>query len=100
MTHAQHLEDMLAATVEHVKALHATLSAVMVEVAALRQTVVNEPNELARFDDNMKRATGAARPLVQSAMRSYDELVKQIADAPEGDGEASHTAAILKNLIQ
>jgi hypothetical protein len=79
------LEDFLATLVGQLKALHATLSAVMVDVAALRQCVLIEPENLNRYKEKIQKGTEIAKPLVNSAMRSYDELIARIADSGDSD---------------
>lgn len=73
------VEDLLVGTVRHLKALHATLSAVMVDVAALRQTVLIEPEDVSRYKEKIQKGTEIAKPLVNAAMRSYDEMIRRIA---------------------
>jgi hypothetical protein len=79
MSDNQHLEDLLVATVRHLKALHATLSAVMVDVAALRQSVLIEPEDVSCYKGKIQKGTEIAKPLVNAAMRSYDEMIQRIA---------------------
>jgi hypothetical protein len=100
MSQSQHLEDMLAATVQHVRALHATLSAVMVDVAALRQSVLNGAEDVNRYKERVKTGSDIAKPLVQAAMRSYDDMIRQITDCEEKANEECFPAPALKNVIQ
>ncbi len=83
MSDNQHLEDLLVATVKHLKALHATLSAVMVDVSALRQTTLVEPEDVSRYKEKIQKGTEIAKPLVNAAMRSYDDMIQRIAGSED-----------------
>ncbi len=70
-----HLEAILGS----VKALHATLGAVMADVAAIRSTVFDDDEELALYKANLRTAVATAKPIVDDALRSYDDLMEEIA---------------------
>ena len=72
------LQDFLASTVRHVKTLHATLSAVMTDVAAIRRTLLEEPEDVSQYRSNLLEAIKTAKPLVDEALQSYDEMIRQI----------------------
>jgi hypothetical protein len=74
----QSLQNFLLSTVRHVKSLHATLTAVMTDVAALRRTLLEEPGNVVDYKDNLRAAIETAKPLVDEAMQSYDEMIRQI----------------------
>lgn len=99
MTPSQQLEESLALTVQHVKALHAALSAVMVEVTALRQTVLKS-RDVNRFRSRIQTGTEQAKPLVQTAMRSYDDLIRQIDDSGETGNDARDAVPVSKSTVQ
>jgi hypothetical protein len=84
MSDNQHLVDLLVATVKHLKALHATLSAVMVDESALRQSVLVEPEDVSRYKEKIQKGTEITKPLVNAAMRSYDEMIRRIAGSEAG----------------
>jgi len=85
---AKHLEmstqekmDMLAyleAILGCVKSLHMGLGAVMADVAAIRATVFENPEELASYRANLKLTVTKAKPMVDEALRSYDDLLEEI----------------------
>lgn len=79
----QTLHQLLVTTVQQVKTLHATVGAVMADVAALRRTVLQDPKEMLEYRNNLLSAIETARPLVDEAMQSYDEMIRQI-DECEG----------------
>jgi len=64
-----------------VKSLHAGLGAVMADVAAIRNTVFDEPGELETYRSNLKLAVTTAKPMVEQALRSYDDLLDEIVDS-------------------
>ena len=78
---AQEKMDLLAyleAILGCVKSLHAGLGAVMADVAAIRATVFDDPDELATYRTNLKLAVSTARPTVDEVLRSYDDLLDEI----------------------
>jgi len=77
----QNVNELLLSTVKQVRALHAALSALMTDVAAIRRTLLHGPRELAHYRDNLRSAIETAKPLVDEAMQSYDEMIRQIEDS-------------------
>jgi hypothetical protein len=66
-----------------VKSLHASVGAVMADVAAMRSTLFEDPDEIAAYRTNLKLAVATARPMVEEAMRSYDDLMEEIANSQQ-----------------
>ncbi|MGB7731743.1 MAG: hypothetical protein WBL50_27240 [Candidatus Acidiferrum sp.] len=62
-----------------VKSLHASVGDVLAEVAAMRATVLENPGDIASYQTNLKREAASARPMVQDALRSYDDLLAEFA---------------------
>ena len=80
----QEKTDLLAyleAILGCVKSLHAGLGAVMADVAAIRATVFDDPGELEAYRTNLKMAVLTARPAVDEALRSYDDLVEEVTNS-------------------
>lgn len=75
---AVELEETLAMTIGHLKCLHSTLSILMMEVAAIRRTVLGGPEEIALYRDNLKAAQEIAKPIVDEAMESFDEMIRKM----------------------
>jgi len=75
---AVELEETLAMTIGHLKCLHSTLSLLMIEVAAIRRTVLEAPEEIALYRDHLKAAQEIAMPIVDEAMESFDEMMRKI----------------------
>jgi hypothetical protein len=71
----------LAAIVSCVKSLHATMSAVMADVAAIRNTIFDDQQNIRLYRSHLKLALGTAKPMVDDAMRSYDALLQEIVDS-------------------
>ena len=69
-----YLEAMLGC----VKSLHAGLGAVMADVAAIRDTVFESRDEMAMCRANLRQAVTTAKPMVDEALRSYDDLMEEI----------------------
>ena len=75
---SQNLRDFLVLTVKQVKALHATLTALMTDVAAIRRTLLDAPDDMVEYNSNLLSAIQAAKPLVDTAMQSYNDLIAQL----------------------
>ena len=75
------LQEFLAMTLGHVKSLHAALTGLMTDMAALRKTVLEEPEDLAQYQANLQVAVETAKPLVDEAMRSYDEMIQVLSSS-------------------
>jgi hypothetical protein len=80
--HTEELEETLATTIGHIKSLHATLSVLMTEVAAIRRTVLGGAEEVALYRDHLRAAQEIAKPIVEEAMESFDEMIRKMG----GDG--------------
>jgi hypothetical protein len=73
-----HLLASLEALLGCMKSLHATVGAVMADLAALRNTVLEDPGDLTGCRANLQLAVSAAKPLVNEASNSYDELLQEL----------------------
>ncbi len=80
---SQNVHELLLSTVKQVRALYATLSALMTDVAAIRRTLLHGPGDLVHYQENLRSAIETAKPIVDEAMQSYDEMIRQIQE-PEG----------------
>lgn len=72
------LQEFLITTIKHVRTLHATLSALMTDVAAIRRTLLEQPANVAQYKSNLLEAIETAKPLVDEALESYDDMIRQI----------------------
>jgi broad specificity phosphatase PhoE len=79
----QNLQNFLLRTVRYVKSVHAALTAVMTDVAAIRRTLLDEPGSVVDYRSNLRAAIETAKPLVDEAMQSYDEMIRQIQSLEE-----------------
>ena len=77
----QNIHELLLSTVKQVRALHAALSALMTDVAAIRRTLLHGSGDLVQYKNNLRSAIETARPIVDEAMQSYDEMIRQIEDS-------------------
>lgn len=77
----QNVHELLLSTVKQVRALHATLTALMTDVAAIRRTLLHGPRDLVQYRSNLQSAIETAKPLVEEAMQSYDEMIRQIEES-------------------
>jgi restriction endonuclease Mrr len=76
---------VLVEIVNHLKGLHTILSSVMLDTAALRQTVLAGKSERAKYSDRVKAGAEIGRPLLEEALRSYDQMIERIRDAQEAE---------------
>jgi hypothetical protein len=72
------LTESLGLAFEHIRALHATIAAVMTDVAALRRVVTKGSKASRGSRRELKIAMAAAKPLVATALRAYDEEIVRI----------------------
>ena len=79
----ENVHELLLSTVKQVRALHAAVSALMTDVAAIRRTLLHDPGDLVHYRDNLRSAIETAKPLVDEAMQSYDEMIRQMEDSEE-----------------
>lgn len=77
----QNVHELLLSTVKQVRALHATLSALMTDVAAIRRTFLHGRGEMVQYKENLRLAIETAKPLVDEAMQSYDDMIRQIQES-------------------
>lgn len=66
-----------------VKSLHASIDAVMADVAAIRNTVFEDAEETPAYRANLSLDVATAKPMVEEAMHSYDELMQEFADSQQ-----------------
>jgi hypothetical protein len=66
-----------------VKTLHASLGAVMADVVAIRNTVFDNPEEMAFYRKNLMMTLATAKPMVEEAMHSYDDLLEEIVESQQ-----------------
>jgi len=81
MVDQKELSESLALALRHIKALHGTLAALMVDVAALRQVVLSSPKASKRYRQGLECEAAKVKPLVAIAMQAYDDeivLIKSI----------------------
>jgi hypothetical protein len=66
-----------------VKSLHAAVGAVMADVAAIRNTVFEDPEDIAVYRANLRMAVATAKPMVDQALSSYDDLLQDIVNSQQ-----------------
>ena len=74
----EYLQATLAVAIGQMKGLHAMISALMAEVAALRKTVAEKPENVDLYQVNLKAAMETAKPFVDDAMQTYDEMIELV----------------------
>jgi hypothetical protein len=71
----------LEALIGCMKSLHATMGAVLADVSAVRNTLFDDPEDLAVYRSNLRLAAAMAKPKAEEALSSYDDLLAEIADS-------------------
>jgi hypothetical protein len=74
----EYLQATLAVAIGQMKGLHAMITALMAEVAALRKTVAEKPENVDQYQSNLKAAMETAKPFVDDAMQTYDEMIELV----------------------
>jgi len=77
------LRPHLEAILNCIKSLHATVSAVMADNAAIRRTMFDDPENIDSYRNHLKQAMATTKPLVDEAMLSYDFLMQEIIDSQQ-----------------
>jgi hypothetical protein len=73
MADEKELSEALVHAFKHVRAMHAILAALMVDVAAIRKVVLKGPKPLRRYRRALATEANRVKPLIDTAMRAYDE---------------------------
>jgi hypothetical protein len=74
---------LLEALLGCMKSLHATVGAVMADVGAIRNTLFDDPEEMAGYRANLRLTVATAEPLVEEVLYSYDDLLQDIVKSQE-----------------
>ena len=78
MPNQKELSESLALALKHVKALHGTVAALMVDVAAMRRVVLNGPKKSKRYRQALESEADRVKPMVNTAMQAYDEEILRL----------------------
>jgi hypothetical protein len=78
MRREKEYEDALVEIVSHIKGLHTVLSSVMLDTAALRQSMLVNNKSQAAYADRVKAGRQIGKPLLESALRSYDQIIMKL----------------------
>lgn len=87
MRREREYKDALVEIVDHLKGLHRVMSSVILDVAALRQSVLVNEKGRAAYAERVKAGMEIGKPLLESALRSYDQIVTKIRDAQHASVE-------------
>jgi hypothetical protein len=63
---------------EHIRALHVTLAALMIDVAALRHTVLRSAKLTNFYQRAVTTESVKTRAMIHEAMREYDEEIARL----------------------
>ena len=66
-----------------VKSLHTTVGAVVADVVAIRNTVFEDPDDMAVYRANLRMAMATAKPVVDEALNCYDDLLQDLVDSQQ-----------------
>ena len=73
MANQEDFPETLAIAYEYIRALHATHSAVMVDIADLRHVVLKSTKTSRQYRQMLAREVSKVKPLVATAMRAYEQ---------------------------
>jgi hypothetical protein len=74
----EYLQATLPVAIGQMKGLHAMISALMAELAALRKTVAEKPENADPYQSNLNAAMETAKPFVDDAMQTNDEMIELV----------------------
>jgi len=77
---AQETLDLLAyreAILGCLRSLHARIGAVTADIAAIRATLCDDAGELEAYKSNLKLTVAKAKPMMDLALRSYEDLLDE-----------------------
>jgi hypothetical protein len=96
----EYLQATLVVAIGQMKGLQAMISALMAEVAALRKTVTEKPENTEPYQTNLKTAVKTAQPFVDDAMQTYDQMIQLVCSTEvwKNRGKASPWAR-LRGLV-
>jgi len=78
MADEKELSEALVRVFKHVRAMHAILAGLMIDVAAIRRVVLKGPKPLRRYRQALATEADKVKPLIDTAMRAYMEELLQI----------------------
>jgi len=67
--------SQFASAIEAVKAIHVVLGSVMADLAALRRTVLEDPEFAEQYAKRLHETSRTTRPLVAEAIEHYDQMI-------------------------
>ncbi|HET7106917.1 MAG TPA: hypothetical protein VFI38_08910 [Candidatus Acidoferrum sp.] len=76
----ERLQNHMMQTLKHLKAFHLTVSTLMIELAAVRQSTVATERARSQYKLNLAKAMREARPLLEEAARSFDDQINSVTD--------------------
>jgi hypothetical protein len=80
MADEKELAEALVRVFKHVRAIHAILAGLMIDVAAVRKVVLKGPKPLRRYGQALATEADKVKPLIDTAMRAYEEELLQISN--------------------
>jgi hypothetical protein len=78
MANQEDFSETVTVLFEHIRALHATLSAVMIDIAVLRHIVLKSPKTSRQYRRTLAHEVAKVKPLVATAMQAYEEEIMRI----------------------
>lgn len=74
------LHEEILIALKHLKGFHLTICSVMIDIAAIRQTILTTPGLKSKYKKNLAEVSQRSRPLIEAALRSYDELIENLGE--------------------
>jgi hypothetical protein len=85
----QDLRNHLVIAFKDLKTLQMAISTLMVDMSAIRQAVLTTPATKSRYKKRLAGSMKKARPIINQAMRSYDNLIQNVDEHVQPEKRAS-----------
>jgi hypothetical protein len=83
------LKNHMITSLEQLKAFHLTVSALMIELSAIRRTTLITKKVKSRYEINLAKAIKKARPLLDQAVRSFDDQIDSVSRQMQSEEQQS-----------
>jgi hypothetical protein len=87
------LQNHTMLTLEHLKAFHLTVSALMIELAAVRRATIVTEKAKSQYQLNLATAMRQAKPLLDEAARSFDDQINSLNNQMQASGPGMSESA-------
>jgi len=83
------LEKHTIVSLKHLQALHLTVSALMIEVAAIRQAAFTSKRAQVRYKNQLAKAMKTARPILKEATDYFADQINSVSSHIQSEQQTS-----------